>query len=66
MAAPAMDHTTAVVMDSLFLVLILVILRLVLGRTWLAVAAFFLLGMGEVARPARGGDEAVVEGSGPL
>jgi serine/threonine-protein kinase len=44
--ALAMDHTNAVLMNSLFLVLILVILRLVLRRTWLAVAVFVVLGMG--------------------
>ena len=44
-AALAMDHTDAVLMGSLFFVLILVILRMLLRRTWLAVAAFFLLGI---------------------
>jgi len=44
--ALAIDHTNAVLMNSLFLVLILVILRLVLRRTWLAVAVFFVLGIG--------------------
>jgi hypothetical protein len=44
--ALAIDHTNAVLMNSLFLVLILVILRLVLRRTWLAVAVFFLLAIG--------------------
>ena len=46
MTALAIDHTDAVLMRSLFLVLILVILRLVLRRTWLAVAAFFVLAIG--------------------
>jgi serine/threonine-protein kinase len=45
-AAMAMAHTDAVLMNALFYVLILVILRLVLRRTWLAVAAFFVLGIG--------------------
>jgi serine/threonine-protein kinase len=45
-AALAMAHTQAVLMNTLFLVLILVILRLLLRRTWLAVAAFFVLGVG--------------------
>jgi serine/threonine-protein kinase len=45
-AALAIDHTNAVLMNSLFLVLILVILRLVLRRTWLAIAVFFVLGIG--------------------
>jgi len=45
-AALAMAHTDAVLMNALFLVLILVILRLVLRRTWLAVVAFFVLGAG--------------------
>jgi len=45
-AALAIDHTNAVLMNSLFFVLILVILRLVLRRTWLAVAALFLLAIG--------------------
>jgi serine/threonine-protein kinase len=45
-ASVAMAHTDAVLMYALFLVLILVILRLVLRRTWLAVAAFFVLGVG--------------------
>jgi len=45
-AALAMAHTDAVLMNALFLVLILVILRLVLRRTWLAVVAFFVLGTG--------------------
>jgi serine/threonine-protein kinase len=44
--ALAMEHTEAVLMNSLFLVLILVILRLVLRRTWLAVTVFFLLAIG--------------------
>jgi serine/threonine-protein kinase len=44
--ALAIDHTNAVLMNSLFLVLILVILRLVLRRTWLVVAVFFLLAIG--------------------
>jgi len=42
-AALAIDHTNAVLLNSLFFVLILVILRVVLHRTWLAVAAFFVL-----------------------
>ena len=45
-AALAIAHTDAVLMYALFLVLILVILRLVLRRTWLAVAAFFVVGVG--------------------
>jgi serine/threonine-protein kinase len=45
-AALAMAHTQAVLMNALFYVLILVILRLVLRQTWLAVAAFFVLGVG--------------------
>jgi len=45
-AALAIDHTNAVLMNSLFLVLILVILRLALRRTWLAVAALFVLAIG--------------------
>ncbi len=45
-AALAIDHTNAVLMNSLFMVLILVILRLVLRRTWLAVAALFVLAIG--------------------
>ncbi len=45
-AALAIDHTNAVLINSLFFVLILVILRVVLRRTWLAVAAFFVLAIG--------------------
>jgi hypothetical protein len=45
-AALAIDHTNAVLMNSLFIVLILVVLRLVLRRTWLAVAALFVLAIG--------------------
>jgi serine/threonine-protein kinase len=45
-AAIAMDHTIAVLINSLFFVLILVILRLVLRRTWLAVAAGFVVAAG--------------------
>jgi len=45
-AALAIDHTNAVLMNSLFIVLILVVLRLVLRRTWLAVAALLVLAIG--------------------
>ena len=45
-AALAIDHTNAVLMNSLFIVLILVVLRLLLRRTWLAVAALFVLAIG--------------------
>ncbi|MEE9603645.1 MAG: serine/threonine-protein kinase, partial [Thermoguttaceae bacterium] len=45
-AALAIDHTTAVLINSLFIVLLLVILRLVLRRTWLAVAAAFVVAIG--------------------
>jgi len=44
-AAVAIDHTMAIQVNSLLLVLVLVILRLVLRRTWLAVTAFFMLGI---------------------
>jgi len=44
--AIAIDHTEAVLISSLFFVLILVILRLVLRRTWLAVAAAFVVAAG--------------------
>jgi len=45
-AAVAIDHTIAVLINSLFFVLILVILRVVLRRTWLAVAAGFAVAIG--------------------
>jgi serine/threonine-protein kinase len=45
-AGLAISHTNAVLMNALFYVLILVILRLLLRQTWLAVAAFFVLGVG--------------------
>jgi len=44
--ALAIDHTNAILNNALFLVLILVILRLVLRRTWLAVAALLVLAIG--------------------
>jgi len=44
-AALAIDHTDAILINSLFFMLILVILRLVLRRTWLAILGFFALGV---------------------
>ncbi|MBD3872293.1 MAG: protein kinase, partial [Acidobacteria bacterium] len=44
--ALAIDHTNAILHHDLLIVLILVILRLLLRRTWLAVAAAFVLGIG--------------------
>jgi hypothetical protein len=44
-AALAINHTNAVLMNALFYVLILVILRMVLRRTWLTLAVFFVLGI---------------------
>jgi hypothetical protein len=41
--AIAIDHTNAVLMNALFYVLILVILRLVLRRTWLTIVVFLAL-----------------------
>jgi hypothetical protein len=44
--ALAIDHTNAILHHDLLIVLILVILRLLLRRTWLAVAAAFAIGIG--------------------
>ncbi|MDX2436863.1 MAG: protein kinase, partial [Acidobacteriota bacterium] len=44
--ALAIDHTNAILHHALLIVLILVILRLLVRRTWLAVAAAFAIGIG--------------------